>query len=65
MVEQQRVGLAGKLEHVSGNNSDLKYTVITKKGGVKMGAAVKMLGKAFAGGVAGGATYGGLKKIFG
>ncbi|MGI2751125.1 GatB family leaderless bacteriocin [Bacillus cytotoxicus] len=30
-----------------------------------MGAVAKMLGKAFAGGVAGGATYGGLKKIFG
>lgn len=30
-----------------------------------MGAVAKMLGKAFAGGVAGGATYEGLKKIFG
>ena len=30
-----------------------------------MGAAAKFLGKAFLGGLAGGATYGGLKKIFG
>ncbi|MCI2870194.1 GatB family leaderless bacteriocin [Staphylococcus hominis] len=30
-----------------------------------MGAAAKFLGKAFAGGLSGGATYGGLKRIFG
>ncbi|MFT4398672.1 GatB family leaderless bacteriocin [Bacillus sp. SW14] len=30
-----------------------------------MGAVAKFLGKAFVGGVSGGATYAGLKKIFG
>ncbi|MCO4351504.1 GatB family leaderless bacteriocin [Staphylococcus agnetis] len=30
-----------------------------------MGAVLKIAGKAFLGGAAGGATYGGLKKIFG
>lgn len=35
------------------------------KRGEKVGAVAKLLGKAFVGGAAGGATYAGLKKIFG